>query len=102
MKNLFSSGMARPGQRYPGQSPAENAENNKLMSKNKLQALAKDIDQASILEDDVMELLLKVSEDFIDNVVSGSCALAKHRRSQTLDVQGTESKFSFFRNNRLF
>jgi len=27
------------------------------------------------------------SEDFIDNVVSGSCALAKHRRSQTLDVQ---------------
>ena len=57
------------------------------MSKSKLQNLARDIDPASILEDDVIELLLKLSEDFIDNVVSGSCSLAKHRRSQTLDVQ---------------
>jgi len=57
------------------------------MSKTKLQNLAKDIDPASTIEDDVIELLLKLSEEFIDNVVSGSCALAKHRRSQTLDVQ---------------
>ena len=73
--------------RYSGQQIVDSSENSKLMSKPKLQSLAKDIDPASTLEDDVIDLLLKLSEDFIDNVVSGSCALAKHRRSQTLDVQ---------------
>ena len=50
-------------------------EETKLISKNKLVLLAKDIDPHAILEDDVIELLLTLSEDFIDTVVSGSCAL---------------------------
>ena len=79
-----------PGQKDP----------NELISKEDLSRLAKDIDQSSLLEDDVIEVLLKLSEEFVDNVVMGSCTLgmysmfyysklyisAKHRRSQTLDV----------------
>jgi len=61
-------------------------EETKLISKNKLVLLAKDIDRDVILEDDVIDLLLTLSEDFIDTVVSGSCALAKHRKCQTLDT----------------
>ena len=78
-------------------------EETKLISKNKLVLLAKDIDPHAILEDDVIDLLLTLSEDFIDTVVSGSCALgkvnitkqsggltptllAKHRKCQTLDT----------------
>ena len=52
-------------------------EETKLISKNKLVLLAKDIDPHAILEDDVIDLLLTLSEDFIDTVVSGSCALGK-------------------------
>lgn len=54
------------------------------MPKSKMQALARDIEPNSILEDDVMELLHRLAEDFVENVVSGSCALAKHRRCTTL------------------
>ena len=56
---------------YGRQQPEET----KLISKNKLVLLAKDIDPQAILEDDVIDLLLTLSEDFIDTVVSGSCAL---------------------------
>jgi len=52
-------------------------EETKLISKNKLVLLAKDIDPHAILEDDVIDLLLTLSEDFIDTVVSGSCALGR-------------------------
>lgn len=43
------------GGRYTGQQIVDNSESSKLMSKTKLQNLAKDIDPASILEDDVID-----------------------------------------------
>ncbi|CBY19122.1 unnamed protein product [Oikopleura dioica] len=82
--------ISRPIQRpytAQGQSIVSGEETNKLMPKSKMQALARDIEPNSILEDDVMELLHRLAEDFVENVVSGSCALAKHRRCTTLDVQ---------------
>ena len=48
---------------------------NDLISKEDLSRLAKDIDQSALLEDDVIEVLLKLSEEFVDNVVMGSCTL---------------------------
>jgi|ERR1711892_511695 len=58
----------------------------KLISKLNLNKLARDVDPNAILEDEVIDFLLKLSEDFIDTVVTGSCALAKHRKSPTLDT----------------
>jgi histone H3/H4 len=75
----------RPPQGQP-RHPPHLKEVNDLISKEDLSRLAKDIDQSALLEDDVIEVLLKLSEEFVDNVVMGSCTLAKHRRSQTLEV----------------
>jgi histone H3/H4 len=72
-----------PGGVHTGSGSSEVSE---LISRQKLSLLAKDIDSCTVLEDDVINLLLKLSEDFIDTVVQGSCSLAKHRKSQTLDV----------------
>lgn len=47
----------------------------KLISKQNLNKLARDVDPNAILEDEVIDFLLKLSEDFIDTVVTGSCAL---------------------------
>ena len=58
-----------------GQHGSGNNEVSELISKQKLTLLAKDIDSCTILEDDVIDLLLKLSEDFIDTVVQGSCSL---------------------------
>ena len=49
----------------------------KLISKQNLNKLARDVDPHSVLEDEVIDFLLKLSEDFIDTVVTGSCALGK-------------------------
>lgn len=74
------SGRPQPMQRRPdemGGYGRPQPEETKLISKNKLVLLAKDIDPHAILEDDVIDLLLTLSEDFIDTVVSGSCALGR-------------------------
>ena len=72
------------------------------MPKSKMQALARDVEQNSILEDDVMELLHRLAEDFVENVVSGSCTLAKHRRCTTLGSIKNNPSFepSIFRCSR--
>ena len=32
-------------------------------------------------------MLMQITDDFIESVVSGSCDLAKHRKSNTLEVK---------------
>ncbi len=53
----------------------------------KLQDLMKEIDPRIQLSPAVEEVLLEMSEDFIDQVVDFSCLLAKHRKDTTLQVQ---------------
>ena len=63
---------SRPGDERGG-APME--QDTKLISKQKLNLLARDVDPNAILEDEVIDFLLKLSGDFIDTVVTGSCAL---------------------------
>ena len=74
----------RPGVRHvypsrPGEDRGQPMEQDtKLISKQKLNLLARDVDPNAILEDEVIDFLLKLSGDFIDTVVTGSCALGNN------------------------
>lgn len=52
----------------------------------RLQDLVNEVDPDEQLDEDVEEVLLDIADDFIENVVSSACAIAKHRNSSTLDV----------------
>ena len=36
------------------------------------------------------QMLLQIADDFIDNVVTASCQLAKHRKANTVDVKDVQ------------
>lgn len=58
-----------------------------MLSKQRLQDLVREVDPNEQLDEDVEEMLLQVADDFIENVVTNSCSLAKHRKANTLEVK---------------
>ncbi|AMD18968.1 HBR067Cp [Eremothecium sinecaudum] len=72
--------------------PPYEVENDRVMSKRKLRELVKSVgiddgDGETTIDGDVEELLLDLADDFITNVTSFACRLAKHRKSDNLDVR---------------
>ncbi len=65
-----------------------------------MQELVKEVDSTEQLDEDVEDLLLQIADDFIENVINTSCILAKHRKSNTLDVK--DVKFNLERNFNLY
>lgn len=55
--------------------------------KQRLQDLVNEVDPDEQLDEDVEEVLLDIADEFIENVVSSACAIAKHRNSTSLDVE---------------
>lgn len=55
-------------------------------AKQRLQDLVNEVDPDQQLDEDVEEILLEIADEFIENVVSSACAIAKHRNSTSLDV----------------
>lgn len=55
--------------------------------KQRLQDLVNEVDPDEQLDEDVEEVLLDIADEFIENVVSSACAIAKHRNSNTLEVE---------------
>jgi len=58
-----------------------------VISKKKLQELLNQMDSREKLDDDVEEILIQIADEFIDNVANFACTLAKHRKSDTLEVK---------------
>lgn len=52
----------------------------------RLQDLVNEVDPDEQLDEDVEEVLLDIADEFIENVVSSACAIAKHRNSTSLEV----------------
>lgn len=62
----------------------------KVLDKRRLQELVKEVDPMEQLDDDVEEVLMQIADDFIDNVVTAACQIAKHRKSNTLEVKDVQ------------
>ncbi|XP_045196324.1 transcription initiation factor TFIID subunit 12-like isoform X2 [Mercenaria mercenaria] len=62
----------------------------KVLDKRRLQELVKEVDPLEQLDEDVEEVLMQIADDFIESVVTSSCKIAKHRKSNTLDVKDVQ------------
>ena len=87
--------MAQPGIQRPAQFTLE-GEGDRVLSKRKLDELVRQVtgspadssnSNESGLDPAVEEAVMTLMDDFVDNVVSSACKLAKLRTSQTLDIR---------------
>ncbi|MBN3315021.1 TAF12 factor, partial [Atractosteus spatula] len=76
-----------PSTQVPGRLSPEGTQ---VLSKKKLQDLVREIDPNEQLDEDVEEMLLQIADDFIESVVTAACQLARHRKSNTLEVKDVQ------------
>ncbi|XP_005993185.1 transcription initiation factor TFIID subunit 12 isoform X2 [Latimeria chalumnae] len=74
----------------PGGGGRISPEANQVLTKKKLQDLVREIDPNEQLDEDVEEMLLQIADDFIESVVTAACQLARHRKSNTLEVKDVQ------------
>ncbi|KAK3058315.1 Transcription initiation factor TFIID subunit 12 [Extremus antarcticus] len=85
--------IAQPGVQRPAQFTLE-GEGDRVLSKRKLDELVRQVtgtaaasEDANVLAPDVEESVLTLADNFVDNVITSACRLAKLRSSQTLDIR---------------
>jgi len=95
---LSNQGMIHnPGLQRPPPYTLE-GEGDRVLSKRKLDELVRQVtgsapsdsgngESASILAPEVEESMMQVADDFVDDVITSACRLAKLRPSQTLDIR---------------
>ncbi|XP_010866711.1 transcription initiation factor TFIID subunit 12 [Esox lucius] len=74
----------------PGPAGRISPEGSQVLTKKKLQDLVREIDPNEQLDEDVEEMLLQIADDFIESVVTAACQLARHRKSNTLEVKDVQ------------
>lgn len=80
------SGLKRPAPVTAGASGGES----QILDKKRLQELVKEVDPNEQLDEDVEDLLLHIADDFIEQTVTASCSLAKHRRAPAVEVKDVQ------------
>jgi transcription initiation factor TFIID subunit TAF12 len=90
--------MQQPGIQRPAQFTLE-GEGDRVLSKRKLDELVRQVtgtpasdpsSDSHALAPDVEEAVLTLADDFVDNVITSACRLAKLRSSQTLDIRDVQ------------
>ena len=69
--------------------PVSSAET-QVLDKKRLQELVREVDPNEQLDEDVEDLLLHIADDFIEQTVTAACALAKHRKANSVDVKDVQ------------
>lgn len=75
------------------------------MTKERLRELVKEVDPNEQLEEDVEDLMLQISDDFVEEVVRAACIFAKHRKSNIVEVKDVQiylGKYYCFNRNNSF
>ena len=80
------SGLKRLAPVTAGASAGES----QVLDKKRLQELVKEVDPNEQLDEDVEDLLLHIADDFIEQTVTASCSLAKHRRAPSVEVRDVQ------------
>ncbi|CCH44367.1 Transcription initiation factor TFIID subunit 12 [Wickerhamomyces ciferrii] len=75
--------------------PPYEMQSDRVLSKRKLSELVKTVgadegDGETTIDGDVEELLLDLADEFVTNVTGFACRLAKHRKSENLDVKDVQ------------
>ncbi|KAL5974639.1 hypothetical protein ACLOJK_031309 [Asimina triloba] len=60
---------------------------NHILSKRTIQELVSQIEPSEWLDPDVEDVLGEIAEDFVEQLVTNACSLAKHRKSTTLEAK---------------
>jgi len=61
-----------------------------LLTKTRLRELVKEVDPNEQLEEDVEDLMLQLSDDFVNELVKAACVFAKHRKSNIVEVKDVQ------------
>ena len=85
-----SSALNRPVVPVASTSSTTAGGESQVLDKKRLQELVKEVDPNEQLDEDVEELLLHIADDFIEQTVTASCALAKHRRAPAVEVRDVQ------------
>ncbi len=58
-----------------------------LLDRRRLEELVKEVDPNEQLDEDVVDALLMLTDDFVDSVIADACQLSRHRGGDTLEMR---------------
>lgn len=73
-----------------------------MLTKARLRELVKEVDPNELLEEDVEDLMLQYSDEFVDDLVKAACVFAKHRKSNIVEVKDVQIYLGKYKNNIAF
>ncbi|KAJ8881738.1 hypothetical protein PR048_018224 [Dryococelus australis] len=62
----------------------------KILSKNRLHELVKEVDPSIQLDEEVEDILIQIADDFLDSTIKSACLFTKHRNATTVDVRDVQ------------